>query len=69
MREMRWRDRSRTVHAMSMSVDMGRGYSGSVWCITVCGMHNATITFKHPKYCPRPVNCLACIGYIPTLPR
>lgn len=69
MREMRWRDRGLVVHAMSMVATSGPGCPIGTHCQPVWGAHRATTTFKHPKYCPLPVSCVFCLGYIPTLPR
>jgi len=64
-REMRWRDRSGVVHAMTMSAVEKRGMR----CLTVCGAHNGYAQFRHPKYSPLPVNCIGCLGYESPYPR
>lgn len=66
-RELRWRDRSGVVHAMTMSVIKDRG--GGIYCITLCGAHNGHMLFRHPKYSPLPVNCIGCLGYESPYPR
>lgn len=68
MPDSRWRDGSGVIHQMTFVMDVGFARPGPRW-LTVCGQHNGTTFFQHVKRCPLQVNCVACIGYVPTLPR
>lgn len=59
-REPRWRDPRGITHAVIRS-DFKRGWTSPGY-IPACRAWDLTIVWPHPKYCPREVDCMACIS-------